>query len=124
MPEAAKKFLSHSSATQMIDQLEIEYTVYDWSHCPALWKRLRNGNFHIKSTVSIKGPVQGFFIFSCVPESENTVATREATRELFEKSETNVTMLGSGISEEEKVKTLSKEMFSLPTKHMHLQSHF
>ena len=119
-PTNSKKFLNQSTVAKMMDVLESEYAHLDFTGDMALCKRLKNGNFKIQTKVHINGPVKGFSIFSCLPESESSMENRESAQELFDHIDMNIA-IGAAMSQE-KIKQLSTQSFGYPTAHMQMQS--
>ena len=119
-PANSKKFLNQSTVAKMMDVLESEYAHLDFTGDMALCKRLKNGNFKIQTKVHINGPVKGFSIFSCLPESESSIENRESAQELFDHIDMNIA-IGAAMSQE-KIKQLSTQSFGYPTAHMQMQS--
>lgn len=119
-PANSKKFLNQSTIAKMMDVLESEYAHLDFTGDMALCKRLKNGNFKIQTKVHINGPVKGFSIFSCLPESESSMENRESAQELFDHIDMNIA-IGAAMSQE-KIKQLSTQSFGYPTAHMQMQS--
>ena len=119
-PANSKKFLNQSNIAKMMNFLESEYAHLDFSGDMALCKHLKNGNFKIQTKVHIAGPVKGFSIFSCLPESESSIENREWAQELFDHIDLKIAIRAA--MSQEKIKQLLTQSFGYLAKHMQMQS--